>query len=67
MRKAVLSSWRDESMKKRWAYVILFLAFLPLAGCSMGKAWYYPYGPPYFEDAPRPQSVADFLSQPRPE
>jgi len=54
-------------MNKRLAYVILFLAFLPLAGCATGKAWYYPYGPPYLEDAPGLETINEFLSQPRPE
>jgi len=54
-------------MNKRWAYVTLFLAFLLLAGCTTGKAWYCPYGPSYFEDAPGPRTLDEFLSQPRPE
>jgi len=52
-------------MKKRLAYVAFFLAFLPLAGCATGDAWYYPYGPSYSEEEPAPQSVKQFLSQPR--
>jgi len=56
---------QDEIMKKRLAYVAFFLAFLPLAGCATGDAWYYPYGPSYSEEEPAPQSVKQFLSQPR--
>ncbi|MBC8868124.1 MAG: hypothetical protein H8E44_01835 [Planctomycetes bacterium] len=53
-------------MKKRLAYVAFFLAFLPLAGCATGDAWYYPYGPSYSEEEPSPQNVKQYLSQPRP-
>ncbi len=53
-------------MNKRRAYVILFVAFLPLAGCATGKAWYCPYGHSYFKDAPGPRTINEFLSQPRP-
>jgi len=49
-------------MKKRLSYVILFLTLLPLTGCTTGKAWYYPYGPPYLEDAPGLPTVSEFLS-----
>ena len=60
-------SWRDENMKKRLGFVILLLALLPLPGCLAGKAWYYPYGPPYFEHDPGLPTIDEFLSQPRPE
>jgi len=64
--KSVLPCWWDETMNKRRAYVILFVAFLPLAGCATGKAWYCPYGHSYFKDAPGPRTINEFLSQPRP-
>ena len=58
-------------MKKRLVLVILVLAFLPLLGCAVGDAWYYPYGPPYFSgDTPaegRPKTISEFVSLPRPE
>ena len=54
-------------MKKRSSYVILFLASLLLSGCAVGDAWYYPYGPCYFDDDPGPQTVNTFLKQQRPE
>ncbi len=54
-------------MKKRWIFVIAILASLPLAGCAVGDAWYYPYGPCYFDDDSGPRTINAFLSQPRPE
>lgn len=55
-------------MKKRWAYVLAILMCLPLAGCAAGEAWYYPYGPCYFDnDDAGPKTINAFLSQPRPE
>jgi len=53
-------------MYKKLVCVVLLLAFLPLAGCVAGKAWYYPYGPSYFGEDPRPQSIEQYLSQPSP-
>jgi hypothetical protein len=54
-------------MKKRLVCVVLLPAFLLLAGCATGRAWYYPYGPAYFEEEPGPRTIKDYLSQSRPE
>ena len=58
-------------MNSRLALTILILAFLPSFGCAVGDAWYYPYGPPYFEDGSsdgeRPKTISEFMSLPRPD
>lgn len=55
-------------MRKRWALALIVLASLSLAGCAAGDAWYYPYGPCYFDgDERAPPTVNAFLSQQRPE
>jgi len=35
-------------MKKLLILVAVFIICLLALGCAAGKAWYYPYGPPYF-------------------
>jgi hypothetical protein len=51
-------------MNKRLIQLILLLAILLFTGCASGEAWYYPYGPPYSEEAATPTTVSGFLSQP---
>ena len=58
-------------MKKLLILVAVFIICVPALGCVAGKAWHYPYGPPYFGEGlpaeygcPTP---SDFIAQPRPE